>query len=332
RNGSRHGARLAVQPLFSVGGLRTVTARDVVFDNVLELFGDAVALEGNRALAIDEHRRCGNLAGTRQADADFGMPALAGTVDHAAHDRDVHGVDAGIARTPHRHLAPQVRLDAVGEFLEEGAAGAAASRAGDHHGRERAQVHGLQDFLGHDDLAGAVAAGLGREGNPDGVAYALLQQHGERRRGSDDALAAHAGFGEPEMQGIVAAGGQVTIHGDKILHVADLARQDDGVAAQPEFFGAPCIADGRHYQGVAHYRLRFPGLRALAVLVHFARHEFVVEAAPVDADAHRLVVPAGDFDHLREVIVAPLAAAHVARIDAVLGKRLGAIGKLREQL
>ena len=52
------------------------------------------------------------------------------------------------------------------------------------------------------------------------------------------------------------------------------------------------------------------------VLVHHPRQQVLIEAAPVDADAHRLLVPAGDFDHLGELRVALAAAADVAGIDA----------------
>src|SRR5690606_8316320 len=277
--------------------------------NGLEFFGDAVALQGDGAFAIDEHRSGRHFARARQADADIGVAAFARAVHHAAHHGDVHAFDARVAGAPYRHLAPQVRLDAVGQFLEERAAGAPATRAGHHHGRERPQVHGLQDFLGHDDFAGAVATRFGGERNAYGVADALLQQHRQRRRRGDDALAAHAGFGQAQVQGVVAACGQVAVDGDEVLHVADLARQDDGVAAQAQLLGALGIADGRDHQRVAHHRLGFPGLRATAVFVHFARHQFVVETTPVDADAHGLVVAAGHFDHLGEVVVAPLAAA-----------------------
>src|SRR5690606_34745154 len=104
------------QPLFSVIGLRAIAARDVVFDNVLEFFGDMVALQGDRAFAVDEYRRDRHFTRARQADADIGVAAFAWPVDHAAHDRHIHAFDAGITGTPQRHLAPKVRLDAVGEF------------------------------------------------------------------------------------------------------------------------------------------------------------------------------------------------------------------------
>src|SRR5690349_22552364 len=50
---------------------------------------------------------------------------------------------------------------------------------------------------------GAVAAGLRRQRDADGVADALLQENAERRRGRHDALRAHAGFGEAEMDGVI---------------------------------------------------------------------------------------------------------------------------------
>ena len=114
--------------------------------------------------------------------------------------------------------------------------------------------------------------------------------------------------------------------------MADLARQDDGIAAQAKRFGAARVADRGNHQGFAHHGLGFPRLGTAAVVVHHTGHQFVVQAAPVHADAHRLVVAAGHFDHLREVVVATLAPAHVAGIDAVFGQGLRALGKLREQL
>src|SRR5207248_2905734 len=49
-----------------------ITARDVAFDELLELLGDALALQGDGLLAVLVHRRHGALAGAGQADADVG--------------------------------------------------------------------------------------------------------------------------------------------------------------------------------------------------------------------------------------------------------------------
>jgi hypothetical protein len=56
------------------------------------------------------------------------------------------------------------------------------------------------------------------------------------------------------------------------------------------------------------------------------------EAAPVDADAHRLAVADRRLDHGGELLVALGALADVARVDAVLGERARALGELRQQL
>src|SRR5262245_34884545 len=79
---------------------RHVATRDVVFDDALEVLRDGVAAQRDGFLAVDEHRRGGCLASAGQADADVGVLALAGAVDDAAHDRDLHRFDAGVARLP----------------------------------------------------------------------------------------------------------------------------------------------------------------------------------------------------------------------------------------
>jgi hypothetical protein len=57
------------------------------------------------------------------------------------------------------------------------------------------------------DFFAAIAAGSGGEGDADGVADTGEEQRGEAGGGGDYALHAHAGFGESEVQGIVAAAG-----------------------------------------------------------------------------------------------------------------------------
>ena len=69
----------------------------------------------------------------------------------------------------------------------------------------------------------------------------------------------------------------------------------------------------------------------LRVLVHEAGEEILVEAAPVHADAHRLVVPDGDVDDGRELPVALVLEADIAGIDAVFGESLRAGRMLGEQ-
>src|SRR5712692_1461756 len=64
--------------------------------------------------------------------------------------------------------------------------------------------------------------------------------------------------------------------------------------------------------------------------IHHLGEEILVEAAPVDTDADGLAIVDGDFHDGAEVLVVMLAA-HIARIDAVLGQRPGAGGVLGEQ-
>src|SRR5450631_894997 len=88
---------------------RVAIARVHVFvDQALELFGDTLTLERERVPAIDIDRCHRSLARARQADANIGMPALAGPVYHASHHGDLHGLDTAIAHAPVRHLRTQV--------------------------------------------------------------------------------------------------------------------------------------------------------------------------------------------------------------------------------
>ena len=68
-----------------------------------------------------------------------------------------------------------------------------------------------------------------------------------------------------------------------------------------------------------------PGVR-----VHELGQELLVERAPVDPDADRLVVLDGDPDDRREVLVVPLRA-DVARVDPVLGEGGRGLRVLRQQ-
>ncbi len=57
----------------------------------------------------------------------------------------------------------------------------------------------------------------------------------------------------------------------------------------------------------------------------------MVERSPVHADANRLLIFDGNFDHGAEVGIAGFSDAGVAGIDAVLGEVAGALGILGEQ-
>ena len=66
------------------------------------------------------------------------------------------------------------------------------------------------------------------------------------------------------------------------------------------------------------------GFADLRVLVHQPREQFLIERAPIDADAHRLVVLDRHLDDLRELRIALVLEADIAGIDAVFVERLGA--------
>src|ERR1035437_3109416 len=86
----------------------------------------------------------------------------------------------------------------------------------------------------------------------------------------------------------------------------------------------------RHH-GVQRDVARVLGLRQQRILVHHPREQRRIERAPVDADAHRLPVLDGHFDHGAEVVIGLASDIGVARIDAVLGQRARALRVLLEQ-
>src|SRR4029079_13024283 len=110
--------------------------------------------------------------------------------------------------------------------------GAAASGAGGDLGQKAANAKRLQDLLGDADFFAAIAVRSRSEGDANGVADAFLQQDTERGGRGDDAFRAHSGFGQSEVQRVVAAGGPAAIDVDHVLSSADLGAEDDLVAPQ----------------------------------------------------------------------------------------------------
>ena len=93
-------------------------------------------------------------------------------------------------------------------------------------------------------------------------------------------------------------------------------RSPVGSASSAEWMRA--LHDGVH-RDVARVERR----GRLRVGVHHLGEELLVEAAPVDPDAHGLAVVDGHLDDGAEVLVVVLAP-DIAGIDAVLGERAGA--------
>src|SRR6266852_7983966 len=151
---------------------RRVALLDVVVENLQELGHDGVALERELEGAVHEDGRLGLLEGAGERDADIGVLALAGAVDHAAHHRHLELFHARVLGLPHRHLVAEISLDLLRHLLEEGRRRASATGAGRHLREEAPQSHGLEDLLGDQDLFRAITARLGREGDADRVADA----------------------------------------------------------------------------------------------------------------------------------------------------------------
>ena len=287
--------------------------------------------QGQGLGAVDEDRRGGRFARPGQRNADVGVFGFAGSVDDAAHHRDVQRLDAGIARAPVRHFVANIGLDLAREFLKHRRGGAPAAGACGDQRHEGAKAHRLQNFLRDLHLQRAVAARLRGQRNPDRVADPLLQQHAHRGRGGDDALGAHARFGQAKMQRVIRPCSHHAIDGDEILHRRHFGRQDDPVARQADFLGA-----GRRQQRRLHHRLARHGPRVDRlgrgrVLVHQMGQQFLIERTPIGADPHRLAMPDRHFDDLRKLLVALVLEADIAGIDPVFVERLGAGGVIGEQ-
>ena len=80
-----------------------------------------------------------------------------------------------------------------------------------------------------------------------------------------------------------------------------------------------------------HHLARVLGLGQRRILVHEPGEQLLVEAAPIDADAHGLAVAERDLDDLGELPVALVLEADIAGIDAVFVERLGAGRMLGQQ-
>lgn len=191
-----------------------VALLDVLVEDDLELFYDAVAFEGGEELAVDVDGGFGLLEGAGEGDADVGVLGFAGAVDDAAHDGEFELFDAGVLLLPLGHGFDEVGLDALGELLEVGGGGAAAAGATGDLGHEGADAEGLEDLLAAADLFGAVAAWGGGEADADGVTDAGEEQGSEAGGGGDDAFHAHACLGEAEVEGVVAAAGELGVDVD----------------------------------------------------------------------------------------------------------------------
>jgi hypothetical protein len=136
----------------------------------------------------------------------------------------------------------------------------------------------------------------------------------------------------PRCKRVVGACRQIRIDGDQVLHLADLGGENDLVATHAERLGAFGRQERRLDDRLAHYRGGQGRAGKLGVFIHQVGQKLLVERAPVDADAHRLVVSHRDFDDVGELPVALVLETDIARIDPVFGQRLGAGRMIGQQL
>ena len=101
---------------------------------------------------------------------------------------------------------------------------------------------------------------------------------------------AHAGFGQAEVQRVIAPSRQVTIDSDQILHAADLRAENDLVAGKPVAFRGGGRLERTDDDRVQRNRASIQRLRQKVVLVHHPRQQSAVERSPVHTDAHGPVV------------------------------------------
>ncbi len=132
------------------------------------------------------------------------------------HDGELELLDAGILLLPLGHGGDEVGLDLLGEFLKVSRCRASAAGAGGDLRHEGADAEGLEDLLAAADLFGAVAAGGWCEADADGVADAGEEQGSEAGGGGYDAFHSHASFGEAEVEGVVAAAGELGVDVDEV--------------------------------------------------------------------------------------------------------------------
>ena len=254
-----------------------VAALDVVVEDGLELFDDVVAFEGGEEFAVYVDGGLGFLEGAGEGDADVGVFGFPGAVDDAAHDGELELFDAGVLLLPLGHGRDEVGLDALGEFLEVGAGGAAAAGAACDLGHEAADGEGLEDLLGAADFFAAVSAGCGGEGDADGVADAGEKKWRESGGAGDDALHAHAGFGEAEVEGVVGAAGELGVDIDEVADAGDFGGEDDLVAAEAVALGGGGVVDGGDDHGFHHDVAGGQRVRELVVVVHHLGEERLIE-------------------------------------------------------
>ena len=134
------------------------------------------------------------------------------------------------------------------------------------------------------------------------------------------------------MQGVIAPFRKLAVDGDQALHVGHLARKNDVIPGHAQFLGPGRVLQRRNHQRFPGHLGGILGIVQFRVVVHHPGDQFLIQAAPVDADAHRAAVFERRFDHGRELAFAFFPEADVARVDPVFGQGLRTGGILGQEL
>ena len=125
----------------------------------------------------------------------------------------------------------------------------------------------------------------------------------------------------PRWSGCSVSPRQRTIDVDQVARPRHFARDDDLVTGQSALERQLGRLQGREHHALVDDVVRVTTEPAVGVLLHLRHDQFLVQRAAVDADAYRLAVIDGHLADGGELLVAALAGADVAGVDAVLVER-----------
>ena len=98
------------------------------------------------------------------------------------------------------------------------------------------------------------------------------------------------------MQRVITAPRQFAIDRNQVLDRRYFGRENDFRARQTDLFGPRRRKQGRLHHGLACDVTGIDRMIGTGVFVHQMRQQFLIQRAPVRANAHRLVVTDGGFD------------------------------------
>ena len=104
------------------------------------------------------------------------------------------------------------------------------------------------------------------------------------------------------MQRVIGALCKHCVNGNQILHLTNLGRQDDLVAAKADFFCKICRNQRRLNNGFTHDFLRAQRRTLSLIAIHQRGQQFLIERSPVNADTDRLVITDRHFNDIGELL------------------------------